>query len=98
MDGGPQRLVAVSPQIDFMDLTGLVANRSGPGQSLSSVWIIKAGAIGADFAQQAWGDRWTGSGQRTKEMVIGMLRKELLDVGAVGLDLALVHAPATGCG
>ena len=34
MDSGPQRLVAVPPQIDFVDLTGLVANRSSPGQSL----------------------------------------------------------------
>ena len=31
------RLVAVPPQIDFLDLTGLVANRSSPGRACKAV-------------------------------------------------------------
>ena len=51
--------------------------------------MIKAGAIRADFAQQARGDFGTCSGQGTKEMVIRMLGKRLFDLGAVGFDLVL---------
>jgi hypothetical protein len=58
--------------------------------------MIKAGAIRADFAQQARGDFGTCSGQGTKEMVIRMLGKELFDLGAVGFDLVLEHAQHPG--
>lgn len=91
MDGGSQRLVAAAAHIDFVDLAGLVADRSGPGQSLQSAGLIKAGAVGANFTQQAWGDLRTGSRQRTEELVIGVFSEELLDLGTVGLDLGLEH-------
>lgn len=91
MDGGAQGLMAESAQIDFVDLPGLVAHRGGAGQRLESV-SIKALAVRADFAKQARGDFGTRSGQRTKEIVIGMLGKELLDLGAVGLNLVVKDA------
>ena len=91
MDGGTQELIAEPAQIDFVDLSGLVADRSRSSQALQTV-RIKALAIRADLAQQARGDLGTRSGQRTKEIVIGMLGKELLDLGAVGLNLVLEQA------
>ena len=91
MDGGTQGLIAESAQIDFVDLPGLVAYRRCAGQALQTV-RIKALAIRADFAQQARGDLGTRSGQGIKEIVIGLLGKELLDLGAVALNLVLEHA------
>lgn len=65
VDGGRQRLMAESAQIDFVDLPGLVAHRGGAGQPLQTV-SIKALAIRADFAQQARGDFGPAPGNEPK--------------------------------
>ena len=41
MHGVAQRLVALSSQMDLVDLTALVADRRGASQALEAAWILK---------------------------------------------------------
>ena len=63
MDGMAEQLVAVSPEIDLVDLSRLVADGSCSGQTLQGAGIFKARAVRADLAQQARGDLGSGTGQ-----------------------------------
>ena len=47
-----EQLVAVSPEIDLVDLSRLVADGSCSGQTLQGGGIFKARAVRADLAQQ----------------------------------------------
>src|SRR6516164_535975 len=91
-----QWLAAVASQKDLMNLTGLVADRRGPRHALQGVEILKARAIRTDLAQQAGSDFGPRSRQGAKQLVIGVLGKELLDLSAVGIDLALERAQHAG--
>ena len=91
-----QWLAAVASQKDLMNLTGLVADRRGPRHALQAAEILKARAIRTDLAQQAGSDFGPRSRQGAKELVIGMLGKEFLDLSAVGIDLVLERAQHAG--
>src|SRR6516164_4003181 len=93
-----QWLGAVASQKDLMNLTGLVADRRGPRYALQGVEILKARAIRTDLARQAGSDFGPRFRQGAKQLVIGVLGKELLDLSAVGIDLALERAMAKGTG
>ena len=58
-----EQLVAVSPEIDLVDLSRLVADGSCSGQTLQGGWILKARAVRADLAQQSRGDLGSRAGQ-----------------------------------
>ena len=87
-----EQLVAVSPQIDLVDLSRLVANGSCSRQTLQSGGIFKARAVRADLAQQSRSEFGSRAGQGAEEIMIGMLCKELLNLGTIRVDLALEHA------
>src|SRR6516162_2999840 len=91
-----QWLAAVASQKDLMNLTGLVADRRGPRHALQAAEILKARAIRTDLAHQAGSDFGSRSRQGAKELVIGMLGKEFLDLSAVGIDLVLERAQHAG--
>ena len=47
--GVAQGLVALTPQMNLVDLSGLIAHGRGPSQALEADCIIKAGAIRTDL-------------------------------------------------
>ena len=58
-----EQLVAVSPEIDLVDLSRLVADGSCSRQTLQGGRILKARAVRADLAQQSRGDLGSRAGQ-----------------------------------
>ena len=76
-----RRLVAVPPQMDFVDLPGLVADRRRAGQALRALGILEARAIRADLAEQPRGESWARRRAVSRRGRVGMLGEELLDLG-----------------
>src|SRR5271155_2876900 len=84
--------------LGFADLAGLEADRSGAGVALERLGILEDGAILAEFAKQPWSDFGPGSWQGTEEIMIGMTGKELFDLLAVIIQLALQERQLSDAG
>jgi hypothetical protein len=50
VDAISEQLVAVSAQVDFVDLAGLITHRSGSRYALEALGVAVKRAIGADFS------------------------------------------------
>src|SRR5437773_8736759 len=79
VDGRAQMFITAAPQVDFEDLAGLKADRSGAGHALQALRIFKNTAIASQLAQKPRRQFGTGSRQRTEEVLVWMFFKELLD-------------------
>src|SRR6218665_1038041 len=91
-----QCLVAVSSELSGTDLSGLEADGRCPRQALQATGIFKAHAVRPDLAEQAWSELWARAWQGAKEIVVGMLGEEFLDLQTVSIDLALESAQHAG--
>jgi hypothetical protein len=89
MDGVAQHFVALVADVNPVDLAGLQTHWSGAGDALQRFGVLEAPGIAADFTQQPGSQSPGHARQRTKQVMIGMLFKEGLDLLAVLVQLEL---------
>lgn len=92
MDGMAHELVAGAAHTGPIDLAGLVINRGGTGQALEHLMGTVTGRIAANSGQEPWGQDFPGSGEAAKQVVMGMVAEEGLDLLAVLFQLLLQGA------
>ena len=89
MNGVAEDFVTLVADVDPVDLTGLETDRGRAGDALQSFRVSEALGIAADFSQQSRGQGLGRPGQRAKQVMIGMLLEEGLDLFAVLIQLEL---------
>src|SRR5437899_1427333 len=89
MYGAAQNPVTSPANIRFADLAGLVAHRANSGQAHQALGVRKDLASGADLTQQPRRQLLPGTGQGTKNVVVGMFGKSLVDLAAIFVNLPL---------
>ena len=72
-------LITAAAQVDFEDLSGLKADRSGSGHALQALRTVKDTPVASQLAQQPRPQLGTAAGQRAEEVFVWMFLKELLD-------------------
>ena len=89
MDGVAQNFVALVADVNPVNLAGLETDRSGAGDALQRFGVREAPGIAADFAQQPRSQSLGRARQRAKQVMVGMLFKERLDLLSVLVQLEL---------
>ncbi len=87
VDGMAQKLVACPTDLDLADLAGLEGDGGGSGDGLKHFVRPKAIGIVAHHPQQARSQNILGSRQAAKQIVIGMVFKDLPDLTSIELEL-----------
>ncbi len=82
-------MITSPPHSHFEELSALVTDRGNARITHERVRIGKNLTLAAQFGQQARSQLGTGSRQRIKQVMIGMLLKSLFDPAAVFIQLAL---------
>ena len=89
MDGVAQHFVALVAKMHPVDLAGLKADRGGSGDTLQRFGVREPPGIAADFAQQPRSQSLGHARERAKQVMVGMLLKETLNLLAVLIQLEL---------
>ena len=89
MNGVAEDFVALVAEADSVDLAGLETDRGGAGDTLQGLGVLEALGAAADLSQQTRGQRLARAGQRAKQVMIGMLLEERLDLLAILVQLEL---------
>src|SRR5665213_2480175 len=76
----------------------LPGDRRGAGVALQRLWIIKHRAVRTDLRQQAWGELFSCAGQGAEQVVVRVSGEQLVDPGAVLIELRLQRAKLLGAG
>src|SRR5215472_5748671 len=86
-DGVAELLVAGPAEPDGADLAGLAGGRRDPGQAGQRLRSREAGPAVADLGEQPGGADAAGAGQAGEDVLVGVQRELLADLGGQGLDL-----------
>jgi hypothetical protein len=71
--------VAGFAETDTTSAAALDGDRTSAGEGLNEVWGREAVAMVAEHDEEFWGQEVTGTGERVKDGMVGMLAEELLD-------------------